>query len=240
MSKFCGNCGTELPDEAVVCSNCGCNLAPDAAQPDVATPGENAVVAVKDKTNEIIGKVKTDSKFRNLLIAIAGGVVAVVLLIVILVSVLGGAYKKALDNYIDAVFFGEYDAYKACYPEKIWKNLEDDATDKSEFKDSFKITKEMLKEEYGKDIKVDYEILEKDEVDEDDLDDIRDYLKETFNIPKKSVTAAYEIEVNLVIEGDEDEDEDTGYFTLVKIDGDWYQYDFLKAAKYSLKDSDSK
>lgn len=238
MSKFCGNCGTELPDEAVVCSNCGCNLAPVAAQPDVATPGENAVAAVKDKTNEIIGKVKTDSKFRNLIITIAGGVVAAVVLIVVLVSVFAGGYKKAIDNYIDAFIFGEYDAYKACYPEKIWKNLEDDATDKSEFKDSFKIIKEELKEEYGKDIKVNYEILDKDEVDADDLDDIRDYLKETFNIPKKSVTAAYEIEVKLTIEGDEDEDEDTTDFTLVKIDGDWYQYDFLKSAKYRLKDSE--
>ena len=34
MSKFCGNCGFEMDDAAVVCVNCGCQVVPPApAQP---------------------------------------------------------------------------------------------------------------------------------------------------------------------------------------------------------------
>lgn len=223
MSKFCGNCGTELPDEAVVCSNCGCNLAPVAAQPDVATPGENAVAAVKDKTNEIIGKVKTDSKFRNLIITIAGGVVAAVVLIVVLVSVFAGGYKKAIDNYIDNVYYGEYNAYKACYPEEVWKSFDDDETDKTTYKEKFKTTKEKYKRLYGSDLEVDYKITDKEKMDEDDLDIIRDRLKSSYDIPKKSVTAAYEVEVKFLIEGDDDREKFEKDITLIKIDGDWYR-----------------
>lgn len=237
MSKFCGNCGTELQDEAVVCSNCGCNLAPEAqpaAQPDangaVAAKASNFFDVLKEKLDGFLARFKADSKFRNISIGIgAGAVVVIVLIIVLLCTLLGSSYKTALDNYFDATFSGDFDSYRASYPDKIWKKMSDDATDKKEFKSNFKDFEEELEEEFGKNVKVDYKITEAEEYDEDDLDDIRTALK-LFGISKKTVTEAYELELELTIEGDEDEDTEDASFTVVKIDGDWYVLECIAKA----------
>lgn len=231
MSKFCGNCGAQLDDDAVVCSNCGCNIAPAAtpasAETENATPGENAVAAIKAGTGKFFDKVKTDSNFRNIVIGIAAGFVALIVLIVVLVSVFGGGYKRAIDNYIDATFYGDYSAYKANIPDAMWDSLKEsgDALDKEDYKEQYKMFKEYFEDQYGKNISVDYKVTDEDELDEDDLDDLRDELKSDYGIAKKSVTKAYELEVEFTIEGDDDEDSNEEIITVVKIDGDWYVID---------------
>lgn len=221
MSKFCGNCGTQLEDDAVVCSNCGCNLAPaNNGTPAAAgaTPGENAVAFAKEKTGAFIGKLKSDKKFLGIVL---GAVAAVIVLIVVLVLVFGGGYKKAIDNYIDAMYYGDYSAYKATMPKEV---LEDLDISKDDFKEEFESIKDELEEEYGKDYDVSYDIIEEEKYNEDDLDDLRDRLKNYYGISKRSVTAAYDVEIELTIDGSEDEDTKELDFTIVKIDGDWYIY----------------
>lgn len=247
MSKFCGNCGTELQDDAVVCSNCGCNLAPEAqpvAQPDangtITAKASNLFDTLKAKLDEFLAKCKADTKFRNISIAIgAGAVVAIVLIVVLLCALFGNSYKSAINNYFDATFSGDFDAYRASYPDKIWKKMSDDATDKKEFRSDFKDFKEELEEEFGKDVSFDYKITEVEEYDEDDLDDVRTALK-LYGIPKKTVTEAYEVEIELTIEGDDDEDTDDTSLTVVKIDGDWYVLECIVRADidYSSYDFD--
>ena len=38
MSKFCGNCGFEMDDAAVVCVNCGCQVVPPATAQPIQQP----------------------------------------------------------------------------------------------------------------------------------------------------------------------------------------------------------
>ncbi len=226
MSKFCGNCGTELQDDAVVCSNCGVNLAPKAEEAAPAadtTPADVAVAAVKKGATVFIDKCKSDKKFLGIVLGAVAGVVA---LIVVLCLIFGGGYEKAIDRYVDANYYGDYDACLELIPDDMLDKMLDsmDIT-KKEFKEQFKEEwedkKDRLEDEFGKDIKVSYKVTDEDKIDKDDLDEIKDGLKE-MGISKKSITEGYEIEVEFTIEGDDDEDTEEETFNALKIDGEWY------------------
>ena len=51
---------------------------------------------------------------------------------------------------------------------------------------------------------------------------MKDNIKSTYDIPKKDVTDAVEMEVEMTIKGDDDKDSDDITLYAVKIDGDWY------------------
>ncbi len=228
MSKFCGNCGTELQDDAVFCTNCGVSIAPQVEETAVAsesTPGDAAVAAVKKGAVAFIDKCKTDKKFLGILL---GAVAGVIVIIVALCLIFGGSYEKAIDKYIDATYYGDMDAALEMIPGDALDEMLDayDMT-KKEFKEQMKeeweSEEEDLEDEFGKNIKVSYKVIDEEEMDEDDLDDLKDMLKE-MGVSKKSVSKAYEIEVEFTIEGDDDEDTVEEDFTAVKIDGEWYLF----------------
>ncbi len=239
MAKFCGNCGTQLADDAVVCTNCGVNIAPQPQQapaqyqqapqqPDYQqapaggpTPADNAAAAIKAKTGAFVGKLKTDKKFLGIVI---GAVAAVVALIIVLVLVLGGGYESAIDNYIDAQL-GDYDSYVDCFPEDVFEMME--KYDVVEDEDDFEEMAEMVDEN---DVDYDYEVLKETELDEDELDDIKSYLKKNLDISKDDVTEAIEAKIKLTASADGKENSRTQKLVIVKIDGDWYVYDVLKEA----------
>ncbi len=231
MSKFCGNCGTELQDDAVVCSNCGVNIAPQqpeaaaSAPASDATPGEVAVAAIKDKSLVFINKMKSDKKFMGIVL---GSIAGVILVIVLLCVLMGGGYKSAIENYFDAMQ-GDYDAYVACMPEDVF----DDYLD---YKDmSKKELKEEMEDSSDGDLKVSYDILDTDELDEDDLDDIKDYLKENLDISKKDVTEAIEVELEVTLKYDGEKMSNETDVVVVKIDGDWYVYEVLESIASEMK-----
>ena len=73
---------------------------------------------------------------------------------------------------------------------------------------------------------------EKEKMDEDDLDDLKDMLKENYGIAKKSVKKALEVEVEATIKGKDDEDTQEQDMIIVKIDNKWYITDIFEALKY--------
>ena len=75
MSKFCGNCGAQQPDEANVCGNCGSVLASENAG------NTDAVSTIKSKAPIIVA---------------AAAVLLVVIILIVALS--GGGYKKAVKN----------------------------------------------------------------------------------------------------------------------------------------------
>ena len=249
MAKFCGNCGTQLADDAVVCTNCGVNLAPQAQpqapvqyqqapqQPNyqpvadgAPTPADNAAAVIKEKTGAFVNKCKTDKKFLGIIL---GAVAAVVALIIVLVLVLGGGYESAIDNYIDAQL-GDYDAYVDCYPEDVFEKLEKHNLTQSE--KSFDKMAEMVDEN---DVDYDYDVEDEEKLDEDDLDDIKSYLKKNLGISKDDVTEAVQVKIKLTASANGKENSRTQKLVVVKIDGDWYVYDVLKEAAADLANYDS-
>ena len=135
--------------------------------------------------------------------------------------------EKALDNYISVVYNGKVNKLEKLAPAEYWECLEDenDVSMKDAEEQMEELNKTLirrLEDEYGDNIKVSYKILEKDDASSSDLDEMKDYIKSNYDIPKKSVTDAVELEVELTVRGDDDEETGELTFYAVKVDEDWY------------------
>lgn len=215
---FCPNCGRQIEDESKGCPICD------------AKPETNPLTS---KNNGDFGSAPVNpnkSQTKNIAI-ILGGVVAFILVIVLLVSVAGGKpYEKAIDNYFDVFFSGEVEKIKSLAPEAYWEYMEDeydlDLDDYIEdMEDEMEDYLEEMEDEFGKKAKVTYKITDADRLDEDDLKDLKDTMKDDYDISKKSVTDAYELELEVTIKGEDDEDDAEMDVIVVKIDGKWYMTD---------------
>lgn len=206
---FCPKCGKPFEENAVNCAYCG------ARNPQAPAP----------KVNEIVNKAKSINK-KNISI-LASVLALIVIAIVLVVSIFGNKHGKVIDKYFKLTYGGEQKLIEELAPEQFWEKLEKKTGAK--YKDIeevleavFDSENEDYEEDYGKNIKVKFDIVEKEKYDEDDLEDVKDFLKERFGIPRKSISAAYDVEIEYTIEGDDDEKNDEATFELVKIDGKWY------------------
>lgn len=265
MSKFCAHCGTQLPDEANVCTNCGTPVADAPAAPDAAETAapvneapapaaendvpvvDNAapkaekaapvinVDALKSNVSKIasnvgetatvqFNKVKSDKKLLGIVI---GAAAIVLVAVIILVSSIGGGYKSAINNYFDVMIEGKANKIEKLAPKQYWDYLEEEEDVtledlKEDYEDSFEDQIDQLEDEYGKNYKFSYKITDKDDITTKKFKNIQENLKDKYDIPKKSVTKGYKVDVELSIKGSEDEDENDTTLYVVKIDGDWY------------------
>ncbi len=225
MSKFCKNCGAELNDDAAFCGSCGtqaesCASCCDACQTTTA-PAPADTNGLAGKINQFIDKLK--KKDKKALGILAGIAAALILILVLVLCLSGGGPEKALDTYLDVIYRGKISKVEKIAPEKYWKSLDEDMDDiEDNMKTVYKIAIRALEDEYGDDIKISYKITDKDEVTKSTLNEMKDNIKSKYDIPKKTVTDACELEVDLTIKGDEDKETKEVSFFAVKVDGDWY------------------
>ena len=142
-------------------------------------------------------------------------------------SSLSNSPEKALDNFISVLYNGEVNKFEKLAPAEYWEYLEDESdvslSDVEEQMEELNKTLiRGLEDEYGDNIKISYKILEKDNVSSSDLESMKDYIEFNYDIPKKSVTDAVELEVELTVRGDDDEETTESTFYAVKVGGDWY------------------
>lgn len=246
MSKFCKNCGTELADEAAFCKDCGTRV--EEAQQEAAPAEEStacecacadcnadceAQVADETKESGVAGAVngfisKLKNKDKNTLLITSGVLLGVIILFVLAIALSGGGYEDAVDNYMKVSFEGKASLIEDLAPEAYWEYVEDkedlklDEIEEIYEEDAFDAMMKLLEAMVGDDVSVSYDIKDTDELSESKLDKIKDTLKETYDIPRKDVGDAIEIEIEAVIEGDDDEEEDEMTMYAVEIDGDWY------------------
>lgn len=251
MSKFCSKCGAELEENSAFCSACGEKIEATEAEvtnetvveenavveeAPVATEAANAAIInkealtsaandLKDKGLEIANKVKGDKK----LLGIVAGALALIIALCVICPIAFPGPKSAVKNYIKGNFNGDWKAYVDCRPDEVWEYLEEkydiDMDEREEqFEDNWDDRLDDLEDEYGRNVKVTYKIVDKDEMDKDDLDDIRDSYKDTYDIAKRDITAGYELDVEVTIKGREDEDTEDATFYVFKLGGKWYVY----------------
>ena len=80
---------------------------------------------------------------------------------------------------------------------------------------------ESLEEEYGKNIKISYKILDKEKIEKDDLEDVQEKIEKYYD-EKVKVSAGYKVTVKSTVKGKEDSETDTDTMSVYKIDGKWY------------------
>ena len=204
---FCGKCGNNVPDGAVVCPACG---APTGAAP---APG-----AKKPNKNLIAGIV---------------GVVAVIALVIVLISSCGGGSPEsmAVDIYT-AVLEGDGDElWNAMNTDAFIDILvdadqidEDDADDIKdncidEFDDTCQDIQRECKKQFGKDFSYEIEVTKVKDLKSSDLRDFENRINgEDSDI---EVTEGVAVTLKISISGDDD-DFEKYTFNFYKVDGEWF------------------
>ena len=202
MSKFCANCGSQQPDEANVCGNCGNAFAPENVVPQ-------QVVTAKSK--------------KPLIIAVIAAALVVVLVLVLFVFT-GGGYKKAIENRLDFSYGGDVSVYEDLAPQAYWDWREDnDASfDLEKRIEQLEKMREEADDEGEFDVDYDFEVTKEVDLTEKELKTIKNGLKNNYDISNDSVTDGVKVDVKIILEYDGDERTDESQLYIVEIDGDWY------------------
>ena len=213
--KNCVKCGAPMNDADVICQNCGTNNAPQQ-------PAKKA-----NKLTDAFAKLPV--KTQRIAILAAAAAVAVLVLVLLISALFSGGPEKAIDTYFDATTKGKYNKIEKLAPKDYWEYVEDEYDfDVDELVDNLKDNEfleekvENYKDTYGKNVKTKIEYLDKIKADEDELDEIKDNLKEKYDISKKSVKKAYTVAYKVTIKGSEDKDANFGTLRVVKVGSRWY------------------
>jgi DNA-directed RNA polymerase subunit M/transcription elongation factor TFIIS len=208
MSKFCENCGAEMEDNETVCKYCGPK---EDKKEEVKEEVKKETAEVKNESTEAVKESKPmDVKKIGI---IAGAVALAVLVLTLIINIVSGGWKTPIDNYFKGMQKADAKMYLKAFPEFLDK---DDTIDKEYMKDML----ENLEDEYGKNIKIKYEVTKKEKIKKDDLSKVQEYIEKKYD-EKVKVSAGYEVKVKATIKGKDDEDTDTQKMYVYKIDGKW-------------------
>lgn len=175
---FCEKCGTQIPDNAQACPNCGAQIEnapnvnpeqpqaqePQQSQEQAAAAPQSAQSPLNAATNTVNSMLSTDAGKKKL-IGIAAvalvAVIAIIILIVVLVS--GGGYKSTIKKYMAA-----------------WPTMDEEKSVKSLWKLYPKEVREAMIEEYEDYYDIDGEDEFYEEI-ADGMDNIMDYLDDEYD-----------------------------------------------------------
>ena len=246
MAKFCKNCGNQMEDETVFCGNCGARVdAVEQAQQEnnnnvnVNAPEEQntscdcgceansngeAPKGASNFINDFINKLK--NKDKNAIIIVAGIAAVLVLCVVLVFALSSGGAAGAVEDYYALELDGDADVIEDLAPESVIKDFEkkynvdvDDVIEVTEKAYEDKLEKYEREDE---DYSFEYDIIDEFDLTEDELDSLKDILKERYDISRSDVTDGKKICMRAVAET---KDGDTASYSTeyaVKIDGDWY------------------
>ena len=218
---YCSNCGTELTEGSAFCSNCGAKNESQAVQETgngpvapVRIPGQDAGYhAGKKLSNKTIG-----------IIAVAVVGVLVLFLLVKFVSLFTApAYEKPVMNYFNALEEEEFDKVLDAFPDYIADYTEDAYNNLMgmDYEDSIKTRVESKEDYFGNDLKWSYKVTDKEKLDKDDIEDIVNNIEDTYD-EEADIETAYELELDVTLEGSDEEDTEEITMTVIKADSKWY------------------
>lgn len=149
-------------------------------------------------------------------------------------------YEDALDLLMKVYSYDVSKAeLKSMFPDACLDFLEEEADMNfddwyEKVSESFADERADLEDEFGEDFDIRYEITEKNEVDEDELDEFKENMKEYFGIKASSIGQCYEVELEGTISGENEEETATETWHVVQIDGSWYVTEIFELMLESL------
>ena len=204
---FCGKCGNNVPDGAVVCPACGA--------PTVAAPAPGA-----KKPN------------KNLIAGIVGVVVVIALVIVLISSCGGGSPESMAEDLADAIFSGSgedvwdavnMDAYLdlAIEADVIDEDEADDQKDEAidEFDNLCELLQDACEEQYGKDWDYEVEVTKVKDLKNSDLRSFENSINGDDS--DFEVTEGVAVSLKVSVSGDDDNEVLRPVFEFYKVDGEW-------------------
>ena len=208
---FCKNCGAQIAEGAKFCPKCGASVG-----------------NVNAGNNGETGQVETGKKPPYLAIGLIAviAVVVIILAVVLGKTVFGKGYEKPIKNLIKGVEEQDGEMILSAFSDETIEALEDEmGVDRKDLEDMMEEEFEYMfsDEEYeDEDLEFKYKIEDNEKLDKDDIKDIKDELKDYYNI-REDIKAARELDVTLTVYVDgEEEDDSEETLTVIKVDGKWY------------------
>lgn len=233
---FCQNCGAKNPDEACFCENCGSKLGEVVAQAQEVTVDEaNVQVTPEYQATGVTGTyTKNNSNIIKAIIAIVLVAIIAIVGVFVACSASGSSYEDPIKYAVKAMNSGDYKTMLKAFPKEFEAAIKREPEAAAMLDAEFKMMHIELKEEYGADAKVKYEIVAKTRIDKYDLPDVEeeynDYIEDVYyfsdvELDYLRVTDAYELEVVLIVEGREGSDVEHETMTVCKVGGKWVAMD---------------
>ncbi|MBQ9083281.1 MAG: zinc ribbon domain-containing protein [Clostridia bacterium] len=200
---FCGKCGTNNADNAIVCTRCGAPL--------------------KKKTIKI-GSFEFD--WDNKMHKIGAIVIAAVLVIGLMVLMFGGrSYKSVAKKYCKATFNADGKTMISLFPDEVVDAMIDDGDFDNkqelieEIDEALQDTLDFVNEIAGGDYKVSYKIGNVSDASNRTLRDLKEDYDDEFDI---KISAAKTIEIVLSVQIDGHKQSGSVVIGVVKIGRSWY------------------
>ena len=198
---FCGNCGTQNPDNAPFCAGCGAKL------------NEAPVAPAAPETDFAPVRRPAPKSKKGLLVGIIAAVVAVAVALVLIFCI--STPKGVARKYIKAMEKGDAKALLKLMHKDVVKEDIGDKDDQEDWIEEMEEQYEEYEIEYSK-----MKITDVEDMDEDDLEDLQDEYEEEYDLKVKAakeITIEYDLETAF---GEAEGEEMT--LIVVKIGGKWY------------------
>lgn len=211
---FCGKCGAKNDDSAVFCAECGNRF--QAAAP--VAPADPAAPAAATGSKP---GFKLDNRMIGI-IAVVG--VAVLALIITCFFIFGGrSYKAVVKDTFKAIETADAKLMMELLPDEMIKSImKDEDMTKKEMTEQLQDMLDYMFRGADK-IKITYEITDTEEVDKDDLKDLKEEYKDEYDIKVKDAMIV-EVEVTVKVDGEKTTEDMDLY--LIKVGGSWYLASF--------------
>ena len=229
---FCGKCGTQFPDDAMFCPNCG-SPAPSAAKP--ATPPTPPPVPPTGTSAPsgapIGGRPAAPAANKNKLIGIGAVAVVAVVLVVVAMNLFGGrSLKKTVGLCVDGMMKADASKILDAVPKKILdEELESMGYDTKkeaveELSDQLEDELSYLDDMYGSKWSYSYEIVDEDGYSTQELKDLNERY-EDYDL-KVSDAKRVEVEITIKDKGGDELTTQSNSLTFIKVGRSWYVGDF--------------
>lgn len=187
MSKFCGVCGAEMRDDALICSNCGNQLG-NADGVYAQTDAVYGQGVPAKKSTDFMNKIKDlsklgGSKYVKIFAPIAAAVIVLIIVLSIILS--SFSYKNTVKKYVKAV-----EKNDATVAEKIIsKTILDFAEDEDEdfdasdlLEDDIDNIRDIFDDELDSKYSISYEILSVKDMDKGDINEFNEEMEDLEDI----------------------------------------------------------
>lgn len=221
---FCGKCGTQNPDTAAFCKNCGTRLN-GQVKPSVKAATKTPVRTQPHSQGKRPAPKHKRRKDKKVGIIAVSAIVAFALILAIVLFG-GRSYKTAVKQFFDATFDVDGQAIVNLIPDDLIdyvldeSGYDEDELDEmiEDIEDEFQDQIDSLKRYLGDDWDVSYKIVSAENIKGEDLKDI----KEDYKDIGVKVSAAKDVEMELTVKAGETENSNTITISLIKVGRSWY------------------
>lgn len=213
MSKFCGNCGFKLDDDAKVCGACGTPLDNGGANKGPETPEFKYVDPEK--------RAKNKKKIKTAVVASA-----LIIVLIIAANIISGfvGYKGTARKIMNAYTDYDIDAIISMSSDLYYNIGSEDASQRyaeTYFGTNMKRVFDTFEKVVGHEYKLSYKITDSYEMSKPKYKELQKTLSKHDNFDPEIISKAMIVETKVKVKSDDNETKIDVVLTLTKENGSW-------------------